>query len=114
MTDPWDRWGYHRWNEALLETCLRGEGDDGPVTSIPAAPEVLRRVTGDADADPATLVRALSRSVSQEVREASLGAFYRSDCGDWSPRLTVGVPHFFGLLWLTCGRVRGARGGIDV
>jgi len=95
----WEGASYLAWNERLLDYVFAADEKSDPVTRIAANPEELRRAVGDVDADPDAVAARLREVFRREVpdgrsldRQLGMGASVPLD----------EIPHFFGLLWMTC------------
>jgi hypothetical protein len=95
----WRRASYLAWNERLLDYVFASDELTDPVTRIAANPEELKRVVGDGAADPDELAGAFELTFCREVPR---GRTLDTQMSHPRPIPTDEVPHFFGLLWMTC------------
>jgi hypothetical protein len=100
----WREWTYADWNRCLLEYHFTTTGSalHDPVERIPATPDELVVVAGDATAHPSAVVSALVARIREQLpygRESFSG--YCLDYQGWSVE-SSDYPRFFGMLWLTC------------
>ena len=109
MSD-WRGWSYEKWNERLIDYCLRAhEEQPDSIERLAATPEELVLVTGGAEDEVNQIAIAFADACLSNIpRGRSFYGFCGSRLGrkrasavPWTPKSTD-PPYFFAMLWFTC------------
>ncbi len=106
----WRSWSYEKWNDRLIDYCLRYESPDPPpVERLAATPEELVVLVKTTHDEVDCVTRAFVDACLTRIPSGrSFYGFCGSDLGrrrasevPWTPEAEE-APYFFAMLWFTC------------